>query len=483
MAGPGRGAGMRPRRVEQVVPAAARTISSLRDVGYELPQAVADLVDNSVSAGATVVTVDLHFDGIDSWIRIADNGKGMDTTTLTESLRYGSVREYGGDDLGKFGFGLKSASTSQCRRVVVASRRALERARIEVRALDLAHIEKTNRWEILVVDPAQRPAHLVDPLRDTTGTVVLWEDLDRILDYKDPWGGWAKRKLLDRAEAIAEHLGMVFHRFLAGRVRRHRLQIYVNGAVVDAWDPFCTDQQATTVLPEHDFRVASESGMGIVHVTPYVLPDKSDFSDSAAWHRASGPLKWNRQQGLYIYRANRLIQWGGWSRIRTIDEHTKLARVALDFSPNLDEAFGINISKAIVKLPIDLREEIEPVVNQVARIAAQRYRKGGDGRGGSPRGRASPTPTPPPRPTPPPPPPSPSGSWPTADYGDPGTEPGANAAGPRENGAAGRTSLVAQAAREAIEAAARAAGEQAALERIVASLRRSAPEVARDLGW
>ena len=455
------------------MPAAARTISSLRDIGYELPQAVADLVDNSVSAGATVVTVDLHFDGTDSWIRIADNGRGMDTATLTESLRYGSVREYDGEDLGKFGFGLKSASTSQCRRVVVASRRALERARIEVRALDLAHIEETNRWEILVIDPPQRPAHLIDPLRDTTGTVVLWEDLDRILDYKDPWGAWAKRKLLDRAEAIAEHLGMVFHRFLTGQVRGHKLQIFVNGAVVDAWDPFCTDQRATTVLSEHDFRVASERGMGIVHVTSYVLPDKSDFSDTAAWQRASGPLKWNRQQGLYIYRANRLIQWGGWSRMRTIDEHTKLARVALDFSPNLDEAFGINISKAIVKLPIDLREEIEPVVNQVARIASQRYRKGGDSKGGSSGGRPAPTP----RPAAPP-----LDLRPRGDISIPVTGLGPNESDTREDGTAW-TSWVEQAPRKAIEAAAQAAGEQEALERIVAILRRTAPEVARDLGW
>lgn len=436
-------------------------------------------MDNSVSAGATNVAVDLHFDGIDSWIRIADDGWGMDTTTLTESLRYGSVREYDGDDLGKFGFGLKTASTSQCRRVVVASRRALERARVEVRALDLAHIEQTNRWEILIVEPADRPAHLIDPLLDNTGTVVLWEDLDRILDYKDPWGGWAKRKLLDRAEAIAEHLGMVFHRFLAGQVRGHKLQILVNGSAVDAWDPFCRDEKATTALPEHDFRVASESGMGIVHVSPYVLPDKSEFSDTAAWQRATGPLKWNRQQGLYVYRANRLIQWGGWSRIRTIDEHTKLARVALDFSPNLDAAFGINISKAIVKLPVDLRDDIEPVVSQVARIAQQRYRKGGDGRGGSSSGRPSPTPTPsaPTQPSPVTPRPSPQSETTYPSTGISPLTPSANSVSPDH------TVVLEQAARSAIEAAARAAGEQEALERIVASLRRTAPEVARDLGW
>jgi len=467
-----RAAPPRKQRVEEVVPAAARTISSLRDIGYELPQAVADLVDNSVSANATTVKVDLVFDGTDSWIRIADNGYGMDTTMLTESLRYGSVRDYDGDDLGKFGFGLKTASTSQCRRVVVASRRSLQRARIEVRALDLGHIERTNRWEILVVDPAERSAQLVDPLRNNTGTVVLWEDLDRILDYKDPWGGWAKRKLLDRAEAIAEHLGMVFHRFLAGLVRGHKLQILVNGSAVDPWDPFCRDEPATTALPEHDFRVASESGMGIVHVSPFVLPDKSEFSDTAAWQRASGPLKWNRQQGIYVYRANRLIQWGGWSRIRTIDEHTKLARVALDFSPNLDEAFMINISKAIVKLPTDLRDEIEPVVNQLARIAQQRYRKG-NSKGGSPAGRPSP----------------PSHTTPTPTQVDPMVEvtharPDSTAKVNAAGTAGGNGATVTdQAARIAIEAAARVAGEQDALARIVASLRRTAPEVARDLGW
>lgn len=471
-------AARRPR-VEEVVPAAARTISSLRDIGYELPQAVADLVDNSVSAGASKVMIDLHFDGTDSWIRVADNGTGMDTATLIESLRYGSMRDYDSDDLGKFGFGLKTASTSQCRRVVVASRRALTRARIEARALDLGHIERSNRWEIVVVSPSERPAHLIEPLQETTGTVVLWEDLDRILDYKDPWGGWARRKLLDRAEAIAEHLGMVFHRFLAGEVRSQKLEIYVNGAAVDPWDPFCRDEPGTSALPEHDFRVASETGMGIVHVRPYVLPDKTEFSDTAAWQRASGPLKWNRQQGLYIYRANRLIQWGGWSRMRTIDEHSKLARVSLDFSTNLDSAFGINISKAIVKLPTDLREDIEPVITQLARIASQRYRKGGESR---PRGRSEPATTRTPRavaaahPSP-----TVSGLAPLPPLIPPARDPDRDPDTAEPTGAARVTGH--SAVRRAIEVAAQAAGEQEALVRIVESLRRTSPEVAHDLGW
>ena len=459
--------------MEEVVPAAARTISSLRDIGYEMPQAVADLVDNSISAGAKSVSIDLHFEGTDSWVRIADDGFGMDAATLTEALRYGSKREYSDEDLGKFGFGLKAASTSQCRRVVVASRIALQRARIEARALDLDHIEQTDRWEILIVDPVNRPDYLVEPLQTTTGTVVLWEDLDRVLDYKDPWGGWARRRLLDRADAIAEHLGMVFHRFLAGEVAGHKLQIRINGSNVEPWDPFCRSEQATTALPEHDIPVASENGVGIVRVRPYVLPDKAYFSDTAAWQRASGALKWNRQQGFYIYRANRLVQWGGWSRIRTIDEHSKLARVSIDFSPNLDAVFSINISKAIVKLPADLREGIDDVVNQVVRIASQRYRKGGDGKSSTPRqpsaSPGSPTVDPP-------------ASIPPVNSGHTttGIQSGASVGESHNNK---MKPPVERSKRHAIEAAARAAGELDALGRIVASLRHTAPEVARDLGW
>src|SRR6202035_4815385 len=133
--------------------------------------------------------------------------------------------------------------------------------------------------------------------------------------------------------------------------------------------------------------VAGDDGVGIVRVTPYVLPPQGEFSSPAAWSAATGPEKWNRQQGFYIYRANRLIQSGGWNRLRTSDEHTKLARVALDFYPALDSSFGINIAKAYVHLPQELREQLEPVVAQVVRRAGERYRRSEPkGTGGSSHG-------------------------------------------------------------------------------------------------
>jgi len=452
----------RKLKVEEIVPSAARTVASLRDIGYDSPRAIADLVDNSVSAGATKVDVTIEFDGADSWIRVADNGLGMDATTLQEAMRYGSERDYESDDLGKFGFGLKTASTSQCRRLTVASRKAKQNARFEVRCLDLEHIEETSRWEILVLEGPDRPAYVTEPLQDHTGTVVLWENLDRILEYKDPWGEWARRKLLSLAEDVDLHLGMVFHRFLGGEVPRRKLTITVNGSKVEPWDPFCRTEKATTPLPAKDLTVPGNGGVGIVRVHPYVLPPQKEFSSDDAWRRASGPLLWNRQQGFYIYRANRIIQSGGWNRMRAPDEHRKLARMSIDFYPDLDSVFGINIAKAYVNLPQELREQLEPIVSQATKSAEQRYRSEAPrGTGGSSNssGRVA---------------------RPARSQGDPGMGTGPFDEYGNRRGISASPGL---GPRKAIEEAAETVGETAALKKIVSGLRAKHPEVARDLGW
>jgi DNA topoisomerase VI subunit B len=136
----------------ELIPSAKRLIMSLRDMGYDFSQAVADIVDNSIEAHSTVVAIDIEFDGDDSWVRISDNGKGMKPEALREAMRYGAERDYDQDDLGKFGLGLKTASMSQCQCLSVASRWNRERSDIVAYSWDLEHIEKTNRWEILPLE-------------------------------------------------------------------------------------------------------------------------------------------------------------------------------------------------------------------------------------------------------------------------------------------------------------------------------------------
>ena len=360
----------------EVIPAARRLVGSLRDMGYEFATAIADLVDNSIEAGATAVTVDIEFEGEHSWVRIADNGDGMSSAALREAMRYGSSRTYTGEDLGKFGLGLKVASLSQCRRLTVASRRSRERFEVSAYCWDLEHIEKTNRWELVPVTSDTAGPSLFSPLRTAPGTAVLWQRLDRILGYEQPDGESARRRLASMCREVEGHLSVVFHRFLSGEVRgRPKLSIVVNGSRILPWDPFARDEPATKSLEPVSIPIVHGGQRGQLMLEPFVLPHQADFSTPESFRRASGPANWNQQQGFYVYRAHRLIQSGGWCRIRTLDEHTKLARVALRFSPQLDDAFRVNVAKMRVQLPSGMRDRITEAIAPVTRLANDVYRR------------------------------------------------------------------------------------------------------------
>ena len=203
------------RRHVTVQPSAARLTGSLRDVGYDFPSAVADLVDNSLAAGASRVEIEIEFAGADSRVLIADDGCGMTANGLAEALRFGSRRVYGRGDLGRYGLGLKTASLSQCRTVTATSRRAGSN-RTSIRQLDLDLIAEWDEW--LIVDPGHTATteRSLELLNRGFNTVIAWENLDRVLPEKRPEGGWAKRRFESLIRRTGEHLAMVFHRFIEG---------------------------------------------------------------------------------------------------------------------------------------------------------------------------------------------------------------------------------------------------------------------------
>ena len=175
---------------------------------------------------------------------------------------------------------------------------------------------------------------------------------------------------------VEGHLSAVFHRFLAGEARgRPKLSIVLNGIRIQPWDPFARNEPSTRHLDPVSIPVTHAGQRGHLVLEPFVLPHQSDFSSPESFRRASGPANWNQQQGFYVYRANRLIQSGGWCRIRTLDEHTKLARVALRFSPHLDDAFRVNVAKMRVQLPPAMREQIMEAISPVTKLANDVYRK------------------------------------------------------------------------------------------------------------
>jgi hypothetical protein len=196
--------------------------------------------------------------------------------------------------------------------------------------------------------------------------------------------GWGRRRLRSLAGRTADHLAMVFHRFIAGEVaRRTEVVICVDDAKLKPWDPFAPDEEERAVLPEQVFEVEMDGGSSEVRFRGVVLPARDRFSSLEQFERLSGPQKWNRQQGLYIYRADRLVQHGGWSGLRGIDEHTKLARAAVDFHTDLDEAFQINVAKMHVELPPVVRQMLERPVHELCVLADDAYRRSANATGRS----------------------------------------------------------------------------------------------------
>jgi hypothetical protein len=360
-------------KVCEVIPSASRLINTLRDAGYDFSSAVADIVDNSIEAGATLIDIKIEFNGDDSWVRISDNGSGMNSDTIIEAMRYGSQRKYGEDELGKFGVGLKTSSLSQCRFFAVASRFGKNK-KIEAYSWDLSYVELTDKWCILPIKDERLKSLLFEPLKKSSGTVVLWRQLDRILGYKHPYGENARKHLNEMTRDLEQHLAMVFHRFLSGNVQgKKKIIIKINGIEVEPWDPFVRSEEKTQVLTPIKLTIEHEGKEGVVQIEQYILPHEKDFSSLEKFKLAAGPSKWNQQQGFYIYRSDRMIQSGGWCRLRAPDEHTKLARIALSFSPVLDEAFKINFSKMRVELPNEYREAIAEATQNVVRLARETY--------------------------------------------------------------------------------------------------------------
>jgi hypothetical protein len=273
---------------EVTPPAAHALIEALRGVGYSVPTAIADLIDSSISAGARNLWLTFSYNGKNSFISLLDDGRGMTPTELVQAMTLGARNPIEGradDDLGRFGLGLKTASFSQCRRLTVASRRT---GAIAVKVWDLDHIAKTNAWQLLGRPSSVSESSLASLEQMPSGTLVLWENLDRIIDG----AGNAQRshdQFLAMIDQVEEHLAMVFHRYLEGATPD--LRIFINGtgqhARVKAWDPFMTDTIATEATPQERI-VTSQGEIGL---RGFILPHK-DFLTDKEFKSGGGPEGW-----------------------------------------------------------------------------------------------------------------------------------------------------------------------------------------------
>ncbi len=364
---------------EVVNPDAGRMIEGLRDTGYEFDTAMADIVDNSIAAGATKIDVLLvqGFGG-EVTVSVADNGSGMDRAGLLNAMRYGSQQRTEKDSLGKFGLGLKTASTAFCRRLSVISRAAGNEPLL-MATWDLDYVEQEKQWKLqwsTEIDP-----FVVEQLDDIAsggpGTVVTWEKVDRLLKQYVHAGGKAAQSALARTEArLREHFGLVYQRYLDASDDRTKttVKMTLNGKPVESWDPFAKGHSELLAQTEQEVELPDGGGVAKFTVRAFVLPRKEEFKSEEA-HKAARLT--NDRQGIYVYRENRLIHDADWLGMFIKEPHGSLLRVEFSFDHKLDDAFKVDIKKSQILLDQGLYTWLrDQFLTAPRREADKRYRDG-----------------------------------------------------------------------------------------------------------
>lgn len=357
-------------------PDPARVMEGLRDTGYDFNTAVADIIDNSIAANATKINILLEMDPSgEVFVFIADNGCGMDFEGLKNAMKYGSAERDNKASLGKFGLGLKTASTAFCRSLSVVSKgRDLDIRKVQ---WDLDYIASTGEWNLrqpMITD--DEIEYLEETAGDGTGTLIIWEKIDRLLN--DCKTKASAKKALNKVEQdLVFHISMVYQRFLDHNDNRAQdIVISLNGHDIVPWDPFCINEANTSVLYEDELEIEmpGETEIPVLTMRAILIPRRDEFSTRMAGDKARVS---NDMQGFYVYRENRLIHYGDWMGMFSKEPHGTLLRVELSFNHKLDDAFHVDIKKSRILLNEEIFNYIKDSVMPAPRRAAdERYRKG-----------------------------------------------------------------------------------------------------------
>jgi hypothetical protein len=336
-------------------------LESLRGLGYTPATALADLIDNSITASASDVAIHFEWAGSRSWIRLVDNGDGMDDAALEAGMRLGARdprTERASSDLGRFGLGLKTASFSQARRLTVASRKNGGPVVCLRWDLDSIGQERGAEWP-LFEGPEPGSEHLLAPLDQMEhGTIVLWEKLDRIVT-----DGFVANDMVELADHVEAHLAMTFHRLLDGH--QPELRLVLTGKAVTAWDPYLIGHPSKA-LESPEYRILRTTG---VTVQCHVLPHR-DMLKPAEQEAAAGPGGWTQQEGFYVYRNRRLLLAGSWLGLGDgpkpwpRDDAHRLARIRLDIPNSADAEWKINVLKSTASPPVRLRSQLHRLASE-----------------------------------------------------------------------------------------------------------------------
>lgn len=349
---------MKDFKAEIAKPSPKSTINSYRSFGYNLSTAIADIIDNSISASANEIHIEYRWYGRDSFICISDNGIGMNKDELVLAMTPGSkdpeeVRNE--KDLGRFGMGLKTASFSQCKRLTCITKR--ENYATIKRCWDIDFINQEKEWQLLNYVSNVSFINKID--EQSSGTLVLWEKLDRIVGDADVSNESVKNAFYQEMINVKEHLRLVFHKFIESK----RVKIIFQNEDIEPYNPFLLN-----LSPKPEMGLPET--FGNVEITYFILPHMSEIGKES-YEKTGGSLGWFQQQGFYIYRGDRLLVAGDWLGIEKKRDYSKLARIAVSITNANDFNWHLDIKKSTAIPPIEIRREL----SRIAKIAIMKSAK------------------------------------------------------------------------------------------------------------
>ena len=330
--------------------------------GYTFDSAIADIIDNSISAHAK--NIDIFFEIINERIRlyILDDGDGMDIEKLHQCVipayqDINHVRKK--DDLGRYSLGLKSASRSFCKQLYICSKEKNKCANTV--ELDFEYIKNNNIWEAFELDDFEFSSRIIDK-----GTLVLWDNVTFKSSRLD------NLSIYDKFDKLEVSLSHVFGKYILS----NKINIYIQSSTsknkikIKGWNPFeLPENKSTKIISRKTLTLNNKE----IIVNSYILPIYSKLSQTdQLYMKGNGLIE---QQGFYVYRNDRLIQEGGWLDLENItaDHKCEYARIEVLIGNNLDREFDINFSKCKVSIPQELTRDFLEIAKYARKNSKTNY--------------------------------------------------------------------------------------------------------------
>ena len=341
-----------------VTPILSVFLSSLRDIGYSFETALADLVDNSISANAE--NIKIYALPFTDKLVIFDDGDGMSDEMLIEAMRLGTQKEKREkNDLGRFGLGLKTASFSQCKRLTVFSKNDHT---VSGYTWDLDVLSRENDWLLqkAYIDNLKSELDKLSPKifeefsSAKHASLVLWEKIDR----------YSAEEFDEELKRARKHLSLTFHRYLSfPGFNGQMVKLYFNNTKIDPFDPFISrDKNIARSGQQQQTDDYTLSNGTSISVTPYILPPLNKLSQ-AEYKELATTEGFTRSQGFYLYRQGRLLIYGTWFGLSCIKDASNLVRIRVDVDVYQDQEWKIDVKKSTAFPNLEIRKILSHYVN------------------------------------------------------------------------------------------------------------------------